>query len=230
MKKYLPILILAVFLASCSKDEETSQVDLGYDYFPVQIGQFVEYAVDSIAYDSEGEHDTTSYYVREVIESEVLDALDETAYRIERYKKDSLNQNWELVDIWSSKRTSINAQRVEEDKRYIRLVFPITSTAEWDGNALNSQDDWMHSYMDIGVAKPYDSLSFTNTITVLQREFISLINDEYAYEVYAPNVGLIEKYFKVLTTTPDYSLEPTGENITGGVEYHFRIMNYGEDE
>jgi len=230
MKKYLPALLIIFALGSCDKDDEENSIDLGYDYFPVQIGHFIEYAVDSIAYDSEGVHDTTSYFVREVIESEVIDGLDETAYRIERYKKDSLSQDWELADIWSSKRTSINAQRVEEDKRFIRLVFPITNTAQWDGNALNSEEDWTHSYMDIGATKSYDSLSFTNTATVLQREFISLIEDEYAYEVYARNVGLIEKYFRVLVTTPDYSIEPTGENITGGVEFHFRIIDYGEEE
>lgn len=230
MKKFLPILFIGLLLASCSKDEENSPVDLGYDYFPVKIGHFIEYAVDSIAYDSEGDHDTSSYFVKEVIDSEILDALDETAYRIERYKKDSLEQEWELADIWSSKRTANNAQRVEEDKRYIRLVFPVTNSAQWDGNALNTEKEWTHQYTSIGGNETYDDLSFSNTVTVVQRDFQTLIEDEYAYEVYAPNVGLLEKYFRVLSTTPDYAIEPIGENITGGVEYHFRILDYGEEE
>jgi hypothetical protein len=230
MKRYLPVLLIALIWAACAKDEENPQIDLGYDYFPVKIGHFTEYAVDSIAYDSEGDHDTSSYFVREVIESEIIDALKEPALRIERFKKDSLHHEWQLVDIWSAKRTSNNAQRVEEDKRYIRLVFPITTSAQWDGNALNTEDEWRHVYTEIGVAKAYDDLSFSNTVTVLQREFQSLIDDQYAYEVYAPGVGLLEKYYRVLETRTDYTIDPVGENILGGVEYHFRIIDYGEEE
>jgi hypothetical protein len=230
MKRYLPVLFVALIWASCAKDEENPPIDLGYDYFPVKIGHFIEYAVDSIAYDSEGDHDTLSYFVREVIESEIVDALKEPALRIERYKKDSLDHDWELVDIWSAKRTSNNAQRIEEDKRYIRLVFPITNSAQWDGNALNTEEEWTHVYSEIGTSRNYDSLSFENTVTVLQREFKSLIDDQYAYEVYAPGIGLIEKYYRVLETNVDYTIDPVGENILGGVEYHFRIMDYGEEE
>lgn len=230
MKRYLSLVILALFFISCSKDEESPEIDLGYDYFPVKIGHFIEYEVDSIAYDLEGEHDTSHYYVREIIDSEVIDALKEPALRIERYKKDSLNHDWDLIDIWSSKRTSNNAQRVEEDKRYIRMVFPITGTAQWDGNALNTEDSWSHQYSEIGSQANYGDLSFQNTVTVLQREFQSLIDDQYAFEVYAPEIGLIEKYYKVLETNTDYTIEPIGENIRGGVEFHFKIMNYGEEE
>lgn len=230
MKRFLPVFLLVFLLAACSKDEENPEIDLGYDYFPIEIGQFVEYKVDSIAYDLEGDHDTSSYYVREVIESEIIDALKEPALRIERYKKDSLNHEWELVDIWSAKRTTNNAQRVEEDKRYLRLVFPVTNSAQWDGNALNTEEEWRHVYTEIGASKSYGDLSFSNTITVLQREFKSLIDDQYAYEVYAPGVGLIEKYYKVLETNTDYIIDPIGENIRGGVEYHFRIIDYGEEE
>jgi len=203
---------------------------LGYDYFPVKIGHFLEYEVDSIAYDSEGDHDTLNYYVREVIDSEIEDALKEPALRIERYKKDSLNHEWQLVDIWSSKRTAVNAQRIEEDKRYVRLVFPVSSTAQWNGNALNTEEEWIHTYTGMGLSENYGDLSFQNTVTVLQRDFQSLIDDQYAYEVYAPGVGLIEKYYKVLETNTDYTIDPIGENIRGGIEFHFRIINYGEEE
>ena len=224
------MLLMALILTACSKEEENQQIDLGYDYFPTTIGHFIEYEVDSITYDLEGEHDTTHYFVREVIESEIIDALKEPALRIERFKKDSLEHAWELADIWSAKRTSNNAQRIEEDKRYIRLVFPLTSSAQWDGNALNSEDEWTHSYSQIGGVNAYGDMSFSNTVTVLQRDFKSLIDDQYAYEVYAPEVGLIEKYFRVLETNTNYTIDPVGENILGGVEYHFKIIDNGEVE
>jgi len=224
------VLLMALILAACSKEEENRQIDLGYNYFPITIGHFIEYEVDSIAYDLEGEHDTAHYFVREVIESEIIDALDEPALRIERFKKDSLEHTWELADIWSAKRTSNNAQRIEEDKRYIRLVFPLTSSAQWDGNALNSEDEWTHNYSEIVGQNSYGDLSFSNTVTVLQRDFKSLIDDQYAYEVYASEVGLIEKYFKVLETNTNYTIDPVGENILGGVEFHFKIIDFGEVE
>lgn len=231
MKKLLPFFLLALVVASCSKDDGPDPIiDLGYNYFPVEIGRYVEYQVDSIAYDSEGDHDTSRYYVREIIDSEILDAQDEPSLRIVRFKKDSLNHAWEHADVWSAKRTPSNAQRIEEDKRFVRLVFPVSPSATWDGNALNSEDAWDYHYSNIGQAASYDDLSFSKTIRVDQRDYKNLIEDEYAYEIYADEVGLIEKYYRVLETNTNYINYPIGENIKGGVEYHFKIVDYGKEE
>ena len=45
------IIISAILLFSCSKQTiPDSDVDLGKEYFPLKVGHFVEYAVDSIKY------------------------------------------------------------------------------------------------------------------------------------------------------------------------------------
>jgi len=43
---------------------------------------------------------------------------------------------WLLKNVWYSVKTDKNVERVEENIRYIKLIFPIRNNAKWDGNAL----------------------------------------------------------------------------------------------
>lgn len=227
------ILVSFILLSACSDDSGGDEnLDLGYDYFPVELGSFVEYRADSIWHDQpdpeiEGIHDTSSYFIREVIESEIEDAEGETSLRIERYKRFSENDPWELTDIWFAKRTAENAERVEENVRLIKLAFPIRETVSWDVNALNTRETWQASFDSLGMERTFGDLIFPNTITVDQREFKSLIDDELAYEIYAEDVGLILRYERDLTTQLNYDLEPVAENIRRGHEFKWEIIDYG---
>src|SRR6056297_536861 len=122
------LLLLTAY--SCQEDESEYNPDLGYEYFPTEIGSYVTFRADSIFHDNpttaaEGVHDTTSYFIKEVIESEVLDALNEPALRIVRYKRDTPDDPWQLRDVWMAKTGPRRAERVEENRRYVKLVFPI---------------------------------------------------------------------------------------------------------
>lgn len=222
-----------IFLVACSEDNEmVEDVDLGYRYFPVEVGMFVEYKADSIWHDQpdpqiEGIHDTSSYFIREVVESILDDAAGEPSVRIERYKRESEDAEWQITDVWLAKRTNENAERVEENSRLIKLAFPISSRASWDVNALNVRDEWMAEYDSLYVDKTIGDLFFNETITVLQRDFKNLIDDEFAYEIYAPDVGLVKRYERDLTTQINYVNEPIAANIRSGHEFNWEIIDYG---
>jgi hypothetical protein len=224
---------MALIWFGCSEENgDDPELNLGYDYFPVEVGTYVEYRADSIWHDQpdpniEGIHDTTSYFIREVIESELEDAAGEPAVRVERYKRNSTDEAWMLTDVWMAKRTAENAERVEENLRYIKLAFPIRSTASWDVNALNFRDTWQASYDSIGVPRELEDLLFPTTVRVLQRDFRNLIDDEFAYEIYAENVGLIKRYERDLTTQINYVNDPVASNIRLGYEFNWEIIDYG---
>jgi hypothetical protein len=233
MRNFLYIVFASFVLISCNGGEsEEPSLDLGYAYFPIEVGTFVEYRADSIWHDQpdaniEGIHDTTSYYIREVIESEIIDAQDEPALRIVRYKKNTLSEDWNLIDVWFAKRTAQNAEKVEENVRYIKLAFPVRESATWNLNALNAKDEWPTFYDSLFVERQVGELLFPKTIRVSQRENKNLIDDELAFEIYAEGVGLIKRYERDLTTQLNFVNQPIAENIRLGHEFNWEIIDYG---
>jgi hypothetical protein len=232
MKRFFLIFVV-VALFSCTDDESDQPlVNLGYEYFPTDLGRFVEYKVDSIWHDQPvstipGIHDTSTYYLREVLESLVTDAEEEPSIRIERFKKDSLDDEWELVDIWFAKRTAQNAEKVEENVRYIKMAFPINTSAQWDLNALNFKDEWLTNYDSLYTERTFGELNFPSTVTAVQRINKNLIEDELAYEVYAQGVGLVLRYERDLETQLSYDLNPIADNIRSGHEFRWEVIDYG---
>lgn len=234
MKRILIAILIAGFLVQCSEDNSDEVVDLGYGYFPLEVGAFITYKADSIYHDQPvaaipGIHDTATYYIKEVYDSFFLDAEDIENMRIVRYKKDSLQHDWELKDVWFARLNSMNAERVEEDLRYIKLGFPISSFSSWNSNAMNTLDEWESEYDSLNVARTFGELDFLNTIMVNQHKFRTEINDELAYEIYADDVGLIKRFFKVLYTRPAFINNPVAQNIINGTEYTWEVIDYGEE-
>lgn len=229
------LLLSAVVWTACVDDEPAGPApDLGYEYFPLETGSYLEYRVDSIYHDQPspdipGIHDTSHYFVREVMRDFITDGVGDPVIRIERYKRNHDTLTWSIADVWTAKLTSHNAQRVEENRRYVKLGFPVAAQTEWDANALNNREAWACSYDSIGLARDIGDLSFPQTVRVNQRDFKNLIDDEFAYEVYARGVGLIRKYHRDLTTQVNYVNNPVAENIRYGYEYHLEIMDYGKE-
>jgi hypothetical protein len=203
-------------IASCKKKEDITPIDLGYDYFPNEVGKFIEYEVDSTHYGIT-EQDF-HFYVREERLEDYVDGEGQVAVRIERFKKTNLGDQWVLSDVWVQKRTSTTAERLEENRRFVRLAFPVNIDQKWDGNAYNDLDEWEHSYESIGVSKSFGALPFSKTLTVNQRHNVNLVDQEIAEEVYAFGVGLVYKKF--------IDLNFQNFEVTG-VEYEMTVTDYG---
>ncbi len=231
MKNFIALALIP-FLVGCTDEDPVTIPDVGYDYFPIAIGTFVEYRADSIYHDQPnvnitGIHDTTAYYIKELIESEFMDAAGEQSLRLERYKRNTEAETWVLADVWFQKRTAANAQKVEENTRYIKLAFPLRAGITWDGNALNVLDTWQYVIDSLNVGRTFGSLTFSKTATVVQRVNSNFVEDELAYEIYAPGVGLIYRYHRDLDTRFEFIDNPVAENIRLGIEFKWEIIAYG---
>ena len=98
------------------------QPDFGYDYFPLEIGKYRTYVVDSVLYDI-GENeitliDTTRTFVKHVVADTMSDNLGRSGFKIERYERLSDTLEWELKDIWTTIRTDQGAEWIEENLRF----------------------------------------------------------------------------------------------------------------
>ena len=105
MKQYLLLLPLLIF--ACSKvNQSFDPVDLGYDYFPLNLGIERIYQVDSIVFDSfnnRPEKSSSTHYIREVVVEDIGDSEGEV-FRVERYYGQEQSGPWSIFDVVSEEK------------------------------------------------------------------------------------------------------------------------------
>lgn len=226
-----PILVLFAF--GCDK-EDPFQPDFKYGYFPLETGFYAIYDVDSIFYDdffTPTKVDSTSYQIREYIESTFTDLQGREAFRIERYRRDSPAQSWQVKNVWFAVRTATAAERVEDNLRFIKLTFPPRVNERWEGNQfietkdkLAFMDGWEYEYLSIDEPHELNGHFFDSTLTVFQRDRDVLTEWVFAKEMYAKNVGLIFREWKYLKKQ-DVTV-PWSEARSGFI-YRKKIAEFG---
>ncbi|NVO02056.1 MAG: hypothetical protein HXX09_05085 [Bacteroidetes bacterium] len=217
------ILVILLIFSSCKKDESLPPTDMKYNYFPNNIGHWVIYKVDSVDYNNTlSPCDTFSYYIKEIIESTFIDNSGRETQRIERYRKETDTSDWYIKDVWMINRTPSDAQKVEEDTRFVKLKFPVVENTKWNGNAYNTLDSWEYELIDVD--KPYsiNGMSFDSSATVMQYDDFNeiIISRDYSEEVFVKNIGLVYKKFIHLKKLPSGI-------ITSGEVYSYTIQSFG---
>ena len=193
------ILILTVIFFSCSK-KEVVVADVGYDYAGLVVGKYVVYDVDSLTYDDfTATIDTAIYQIKEVVDSKITDLEGEDAFKIIRYRRDNDTSNWVLTDVWSSKITQSNFQKVEENIRFVKFIFPVKANKTWNGNSMNNQSEMEYEYTSIDQSESIGGNSLNDVLMVNQHEDLNLINQELFQEKYAKGIGLVYKKSMDLT-------------------------------
>lgn len=205
-RRVLLLLVLLPFLIySCKKGNSDYQPDYQYEYYPVDTGYYVIYEVDSINFDDNfvpPESDTNSYQVKEYIESTFIDNEGRVAYRLERYTRKDSSHTWRIKNAWYLVRNQTSAERVEENLRFIKLVFPPEVGQTWDGNKflnitpeIDYYEDWEYEITEHDVPATVNGLSFSETLLVSHVDRENLIEKTFSEERYARGVGLIEREF-----------------------------------
>ena len=219
--RFLVKILLFSFLAllfSCEKDNSIPELNL--DYYGLQKGAFIEYQVTEISHDIDGlvQHDTMTYFLRTVIGDTFVDNEGRIANEFFRFKRISLLEDWQLIDVWTTIIADNRAELVEENQRVIKLVFPPSKGKEWNPNAFNNSNKEEYYYANIH--SPFEN--FDSTLFVEQDDFFSLVDRRKKHEVYAKGVGLVHKYFKDLKIS---GFDTT--NVQLGKELYYNYLNHG---
>jgi len=227
--------LLAIIFSGCKPSKvDPAQVDLGYDYFPLAIGDSIIYDVLTIDYSSlGGSIDTQNYQLLEVIADTFVDDESDIAWRLERFSRPDSSANWPLDpdSVWTAKVTPYQAIKVESNIPYIKLVFPVENGVKWDGNALNTiakKEGDEYRIEDLGLPDTIGNNIFNNTLKVIQPFNTSKIGKYERSEVYARNQGLIYKESILV----DYCDAPECiflDSIVFGKKY-FQVYNYSNRE
>lgn len=214
--KYLCFGLLIAFsvlaFEACS-DRETGVYDSGaaeqYAYFPLQMGKYIIYQVDSVVYDfgagGSTVRDSISVQVRELVADTLRDQNGQLLYTIERSERTASDQPWELKHIGTASRSSSQASWTENNLRFLKLVFPMTKRSEWNGNIwidvnreieiagerMRPFTNWNYEVDSIDIQANIGQFSFDSTLVVTEADDNNIIERRFSRARYAKNVGLV---------------------------------------
>jgi len=182
-----------LLIASCAKDKQPSP-DLGFDYFPLDSGWIKTYSIDSIAFDDNTQTADTFHFTLMEIFGGLVNGQDLNEHRqiARRVWKDS-SLLWEPRSSLYIIKENNTLQWVEENTRFVKLIFPIGQTQLWNGNAYNSLGKRNYQWQSLYNNFNNNDTLFTNTITVLEAQTNNLIEEILIRNVYAKNLGLVDR-------------------------------------
>jgi len=240
------VIVFSFLFYSCKKDTATV-VDIGKGYFPIESGSYIIYNVDSTYYNDffvPTKAINTKFRLKEKVQSLYYDDQNRLTARLERYVKyfdnsipyDSMQ--WTLKNIWVENVTSTTAEKVEENVRFVRLVFPVKVNKSWNVNSKNFLTELDFTYQSVDASDNVGGLPFASVLqTVYDDGGKILTTRNYFTEKYAKNVGLVYKQEINVESQPDPSATPTQlqifyatpilQRITSGYQYTWTIYSYG---
>jgi len=224
-KKLVPLFLIAAFFSlsflSCTKEKDTEyKEDRTRAYFPLQFGRYVVYDVDSTRWDDFLKVKTLyQYQMRYTVADTFRDNQFRLSYRIDVHLRKKDNIPWNTHRVIYVTPTPTHLEYVEDNVRFIKLVFPVSNTITWKGNSMipaGDQDysyfqDWNYTYANVD--KPFNNgiAHFETTATVYQVDD-SLNHPEtrpndYAYriygkEVYGYDIGMVYREMTYWTYQP----------------------------
>lgn len=222
MRNVLNILLLLIIIScvlSCKKENYKDNTNYGYNYQPDSIGSFVIYKVDSAVYqDFDKTVRFSTIYLKEKIGDGFIDNIGRYANVIKRYYSDTLSNDtistrWEQYNANYIVKTVKTLERVEDNLRYIKLVFPNDVNTKWLGNkyitipppfildtANYYINDWKYTIKNKDKYFNNTVRAFDSTMLITAIQDSSAITKTYSVEKYARNVGLIYKEMWMVST------------------------------
>ncbi|MFN0173068.1 MAG: hypothetical protein ACKVU0_00365 [Saprospiraceae bacterium] len=180
-----------------------------FAYFPLKIGKFVVYQVDSIVYDfgpgGQVVQDSSRTFSKEIVTDTLRDNSGELQYIIDRYERTELGQPWVFKNAITASQTGTQAVRTENNWRFLKLVFPMDRRSEWDGNIWIDESreieiagermrpftNWAYEVDSIDVQAIVGQLSFDSTLLITEADDTNVIERRLSRVRYAKHVGVV---------------------------------------
>lgn len=210
----LAAILTTVIFSACKKSTEDFQTPSVSDYYPLAVGKYISYSLDSTVFINFGTKDTViNYQVKHQVDALITDNLGRPAYRIIRYIRKTAANPWVPDNTFMAVPTEFSVEFVENNMRFIKMKAPVRNGFSWKGNSyidtysLNSDvkylDDWDYTYDSLNTTISLGALTVDSTLKVDQRdEVIGNPNDPNSYseinqgaERYAKGLGLVYRNF-----------------------------------
>jgi hypothetical protein len=216
MRKLSLVLTLfsAVIFNACKKSTDVLDVTSVNEYYPLAVGKYITYSLDSTIFINFGTKDTVvKYQVKHEIDAQITDNLGRPAYRVIRYIRKTAANPWVADNTFAAVPTEFAVEFVENNMRFLKLKAPVRNGFSWKGNSyidtysLNSNvkylDDWDYTYDSVNVQLTQGAFTLDSTLKVAQRDEVignpgdpnSYHEINYGAERYAKGIGMIYRDF-----------------------------------
>lgn len=211
---FFTVTISALFFSACKKSSEVFQTAAISDYYPLAVGKYVTYTLDSTVFVNFGQAQVIhSYQVKHVVDALITDNLGRPAYRIIRYIRKTATDPWVSDNTFMAVPTDFAMEFIENNMRFLKMKSPLRDGYTWKGNtyidtySLNSTvkylNDWDYSYDGVDQPATIGALTIDSIITVQQRDEVigdpantnSYSEVNKGLEKYAKGIGLIYREF-----------------------------------
>ncbi len=239
------LLMMAIGLFACSEGTETEDlnIDFGYDYYPLEVGKYLIYEVDSITYNIEGsgvEILNSKTFVREEIIDISIDNEGDTIYIIERYERSTPSDDWTIKDVWNTKKDDNRIERTEENIKLIPMVFPLREGVDFDatlfvdedteviiaGESIKAFKNWNAEVQTVGLQDTVAGTTYPDVATIHHADDENLIEKRFSSSKYARNIGLIFKEEWILDTQNLTESEPWETKAEKGYILSQKLIEY----
>jgi len=228
--KYLRLFLASFILIGCTNSiVELGPEDMGYDFFPLEIGDYREYRVLNIEYSILGDHDTAFYLLKEMVADTFMNQSGEVTYKLNRYTSNPEDINWRLDSIWTATKGTTNLVVIENNIPYVKLNFPVRENYIWDGNAFNTSNSDDYTYKDAYAPIEIEEKVYNSSVKVIHEENLDfIVSTNIRNEIYAEKVGLIYKESIILYYCTEN--ECLGDTvIEQGKKYKQELIDYGKE-
>lgn len=198
----------------CTETEVVVVPD-GRDYFPLEVGQLLEYRIDSIIFDDiQGGNvqDTFSGFIRERITAKFEGLTGDTAYIIERSFKRMEMDPWVVTNIYSESTDDSYAFRQEGNLSLVKMQFPLRDITRWDPTAfidptievevgtelIEMYSNWEGLVLNLNTPETIGFFSFEKVLTCQQADDDNDIERRFVMEKYAEGIGLVLRVDSIL--------------------------------
>ena len=191
LKSKLFLYVCSIIFWSC--DPIIYEIQPHYSsYFPVHENDSSEFCVLEIQHTSLGS-DTLQYFLKEVIRNPYIDGEGDIAFQMHRYWKQDSTEHYQIKDVWSIKKTVRSVEQVEENIRFVKMIFPLDELSYWDGNVFNHLVEQEYAVSQIHTPYNMFGLSIDSVVEITHEFNTNLLEYDNAIEIYALHKGLIYK-------------------------------------
>jgi hypothetical protein len=239
------ISVVVLLFAGCKKQTEEYQTALIGDYFPLEVGKYITYKLDSTVYTNLNTvKEVHSYFVQDFVDAQITDNLGRPAYRIRRMIRSNTD-----TTFWFDNATFVitpldkTLEYYDNNLRFVKLHEPFKDDYSWKGNSfintysnpeLQYLDDWDYVFENVAQEYIANDVPYAETITINQRDellgnpdnkdFYFEINR--SYEVYGKGVGLIYKDFLHEAWQPPNITSPNGYYEPNSYGIRLTLINH----
>jgi hypothetical protein len=160
-----------------------------------------------------------NYQVKMLVDSSFEDSSGRTNFYWKKYVKTD-STSWNFANNYAITKTIDRLEILQENERFIKLIFPVTVGEEWNSNAMNTQQSTEAQYTEVDYETQILNQDYDSCAMVTYEEEVNLIQEFIHQEIYARNRGMIYK-------KQTHKLSQT----TGiqGYSVEYKLMSYGKE-